>query len=392
MKKSISLLGLFLLLLSCLQETAAPSETFNPENKSLEDLKTQKANVSIQVSDLNLKLDQINIAIRKLEGDREKRVLITAFSTKTEPFEHLIEVQANIKTRQNVLLYPEFAGRLVQIHVKEGQNVKKGTLLAVIDDAGIQDQLDQVKLQLELSKTTYERTKRLWEQKIGSEMMFLEAQTRYKSAKKQVSQIRQQLAKTKVYAPFNGIVDEIPARVGSNLAPAMTPIMRIVNLKSMYAESDVPENYLSNIKKGSKAMVTIPVLNQTQTTEIHQIGNFITPSNRTFRVEAPLENPDGLIKPNLNARLNMIDYVNPEAIIIPLRIVRENANGESFVFILTQPEENNSYTTEQRIIKLGKSKDEMIEVISGLSPGELVVDEGVSLLVDNQKIKRIVEK
>ncbi|OUW34697.1 MAG: hypothetical protein CBD39_03045 [Flavobacteriaceae bacterium TMED179] len=392
MKKSISLVGLFLLLLGCLQETAGPSETFNLENKSLEDLKTQKANVSIQVSDLNLKLDQINMAIRELEGDREKRVLITAFSTKTEPFEHLIEVQANIKTRQNVLLYPEFAGRLVQIHVKEGQNVKKGTLLAVIDDAGIQDQLDQVKLQLELAKTTYERTKRLWEQKIGSEMMFLEAQTRYKSAKKQVSQIRQQLAKTKVYAPFNGIVDEIPARVGSNLAPAMTPIMRIVNLKSMYAESDVPENYLSNIKKGSKAMVTIPVLNQTQTTEIHQIGNFITPSNRTFRVEAPLENPDGLIKPNLNARLNMIDYVNPEAIIIPLRIVRENANGESFVFILTQPEENNSYTTEQRIIKLGKSKDEMIEVISGLSPGELVVDEGVSLLVDNQKIKRIVEK
>ena len=160
----------------------------------------------------------------------------------------------------------------------------------------------------------------------------------------------------------------------------------------MYAESDVPENYLSNIKKGSKAMVTIPVLNQTQTTEIHQIGNFITPSNRTFRVEAPLENPDGLIKPNLNARLNMIDYVNPEAIIIPLRIVRENAKGESFVFILTQPEENNSYTAEQRIIKLGKSKDEMIEVISGLSPGELVVDEGVSLLVDNQKIKRIVGK
>lgn len=392
MKKSISLVGLFLLLLGCLQETAGPSETFNLENKRLEDLKTQKANVSIQVSDLNLKLDQINMAIRELEGDREKRVLITAFSTKTEPFEHLIEVQANIKTRQNVLLYPEFAGRLVQIHVKEGQNVKKGTLLAVIDDAGIQDQLDQVKLQLELAKTTYERTKRLWEQKIGSEMMFLEAQTRYKSAKKQVSQIRQQLAKTKVYAPFNGIVDEIPARVGSNLAPAMTPIMRIVNLKSMYAESDVPENYLSNIKKGSKAMVTIPVLNQTQTTEIHQIGNFITPSNRTFRVEAPLENPDGLIKPNLNARLNMIDYVNPEAIIIPLRIVRENANGESFVFILTQPEENNSYTTEQRIIKLGKSKDEMIEVISGLSPGELVVDEGVSLLVDNQKIKRIVEK
>lgn len=391
MKKSIHLFGLLLVLVSCTQETAQNLSPSSLEGKNLEELNIQKATYTQQINSLSLELEKVNAAISALGGGSEKRPLITAFKTQTQLFEHIIEVQANIKTRQNVLLYPEFAGRLLKLYVNEGQSVKKGNLLAIVDDAGIKDQLEQMKFQLELAKTTFERTQRLWEQKIGSEMMFLEAQTRYKSAQKQVAQMKQQLAKTKVYAPFDGIIDEISARVGSNLAPGITPIMRIINLNSMYAESDVPENYLTNITKGSKAVVTIPVINQIQNTKIHQTGNFISPSNRTFRVEAALENSTGLIKPNLNARLSMVDYVNDNAILIPLRVVRENANGDPYVFVLIQPEEENGFTTEQRLVSLGKSKDEIIEIIAGLKPGELVVDEGVSLLVANQKVKRIVE-
>ena len=390
MKKSVYLLGLILALVSCAQETAEVSNSTAIENSNLEELNAQKTSYTQQIEELTTKLETVNTAIAALGGS-EKRALITAFATETSLFEHNIEVQANIKTRQNVLMYPEFTGRLIKLYVSEGQSVKKGALLAVIDDAGIQDQLEQMKLQLELAKTTFERTQRLWEQQIGSEMMFLEAQTRYKAAQKQVDQMRQQLAKTKIYAPFNGIIDEIPARLGSNLVPGMTPILRIVNLKSMYAEADVPETYLTNIIKGSKATVTIPVVNQIQTTAIQQTGNFITPSNRTFRVEAALENPDNLIKPNLNARLSVVDYTNPEAIMVPLRVIRENASGSTYVFVLTQPEPDNGYTTEKRIVELGKSKQELIEVLTGLSPGDLIVDEGVSTLVEDQKVKRILE-
>ena len=390
MKKSVYLLGLILAFVSCAQETPEASNSTAIENSSLEELNAQKTSYTKQIEELTSKLETVNTAIAALGGS-EKRALITAFATETSLFEHNIEVQANIKTRQNVLMYPEFAGRLIKLYVAEGQSVKKGALLAVIDDAGIQDQLEQMQLQLELAKTTFERTQRLWEQQIGSEMMFLEAQTRYKAAQKQVDQMRQQLAKTKIYAPFNGIIDEIPARLGSNLAPGVTPILRIVNLKSMYAEADVPETYLTNITKGSKATVTIPVVNQTQTTTIQQTGNFITPSNRTFRVEAALENPENLIKPNLNARLSVVDYTNPEALMVPLRVIRENASGSTYVFVLTQPEPDNGYTTEKRIVELGKSKQELIEVLTGLSQGDLIVDEGVSTLVEDQKVKRILE-
>ena len=390
MKKIIYTLGISFLLINCSQEMVDTSNTNGVEGINLEELNIQKANYTQQINDLKLELEKINSAIDAL-GSSEKRTLITAFITETQSFEHQIEIQANIKTRQNVLIYPEFAGRLITLKVVEGQNVKKGNLLALIDDAGITDQLDQMILQLNLAKTTFERTQRLWDQKIGSEMMYLEAKTRYKGAHKQVSQIKQQLAKTKIYAPFNGVIDEIQARLGSNLIPGITPVLRIVNLNTMFAESDVPENYLSNITKGSKAKVSIPALNQIQNTEIHQTGNFITPSNRTFRVEARLENPKGLIKPNLNARLSIMDYFNPEAIMIPLRVVREDAKNQPYVFVLSKPEKDNGFTTEQRMVTLGKTKEEMVEIIDGLTTGELVVEEGVSLLVTNQKVKRILE-
>lgn len=390
MKKIIYPLSLILLFIMCSQQSTESSDKSLVEDNDLAELITKRTYYTKQINDLSLELENINSAIDAL-GGTEKRQLITAFKSKKQPFEHQLEVQANIKTRQNVLIYPEFAGRLIKLKVEEGQKVKKGTLLAIIEDAGLKDQLDQIKLQLDLTKTTFERTKRLWDQKIGSEMMYLEAQTRYKAAKKQVSQIRQQLAKTKIYAPFSGVIDEIPARLGSNLIPGVTPVLRIVNLNSMFAESDVPENYLPNITKGSKATVTIPALNLVQKTQVHQTGNFISATNRTFRVEARLENPEGIIKPNLNARLSIIDYYNPEAIMIPLRVIRENANGQPYVFILSNPEKDNGYTTEKRMIVLGKSKEEMIEILEGVEIDELIADEGVSLLVSNQKVKRILE-
>ena len=388
MKKTIIFLSFLLLLLACGQETEKTVSSITANKDTLDELQIQKTIYTRQINELSLALDSLNQKLEKISGS-QKRVLVTAIEIKPQIFNHTIEIQANIKTRQNLQLFPEFGGRLNQILVEEGQEVKRGTLLAVIDDAGLQDQLDQMKLQLYLAKTTFERTQRLWDQKIGSEMMYLEAKTRFKSQQKQVAQMRDQLSKTKIYAPFSGVIDEIIARKGSTLAPGMTPIMRIVNLDNMYVESDVPENYLANITKGSLAKVSIPVLNETQNTVVRQTGNFIQPDNRTFRVEAPIKNPTGMIKPNLNARLSIVDYSNPEALMIPIRVIRENSKGDSFVFILTGQEENNEYITEQRFVTLGMSKDELVEITKGVNTKDLIVDEGVSLLVTGQKVKRI---
>ena len=387
MKKVILLVSLSLSLIQCGQKNETPLKAANLP-VSLDELTVQKDRYIQQINTLTLELNQVNSAIEKLTVN-EKRVLVSAIALKTSAFEHPIDIQAIIKTRENLQLYPELGGKLEKIIVKEGQEVKKGTLLAVIDDAGFQEQIDQMQLQLDLAKTTFERTARLWEQKIGSEMMFLEAKTRYEAQKKQLDQMKKQLAKAKIYAPFDGIIDEIFANQGSNVAPGMSPVLRIVNLKSMYVEADVPENYLTAITKGSKAVVEIPVLNLTLNTTIRQTGSFVQPSNRTFRIEAPLENATGQIKPNLNAKLSVIDYINPNAILVPLRTIRENAEGENYVFVLTGPEGDNNYIAKQRFVTLGKTKNEMIEITEGISENDLLVDEGVGLLVPDQKVKRI---
>ena len=387
MKKVILLISLSLLLSNCGQNRENKNSNI-PIQNNLEALKAKKDELTAKINTVNLELNKINAAIEKMTIN-EKRVLITALDLKAVNFEHTIEIQANIKTRQNLDLYPEFVGKLNRVFIKEGQSVKKGALLAKIDDAGLQEQLDQIKLQLDLAKTTFERTERLWNQKIGSEMMYLEAKTRFEGQKKQLDQMKRQLAKTKIYAPFNGTIDQIFSNEGANVAPGITPILRIVNLNKMYVEADVPENYLTSITKGSKARVQIPVLGKSQSTLIRQIGNYIRPSNRTFRVEASLENPNKEIKPNLNAKLSITDYINSEAIMVPRRAVRSNSQGQNYVFILSNPEGESKFIASKKFVQLGKTKNEMIEIIKGVSIGDLLIDEGVSLLEPNQKVKRI---
>lgn len=387
MKKTILLLTLSIVLTHCSQNTEN-KDSISPTQTNLEALQAKKDKLTAQINSATLELEKVNNALNKITFN-EKRVLVTAIELKAVEFEHTIEIQANIKTRQNLDLYPEFGGKLNRVYVKEGQSVKKGTLLAKVDDAGLQEQLDQIKLQLDLAETTFERTQRLWNQKIGSEIMFLEAKTRYEAQKKQLDQMKRQLAKTKIYAPFNGTIDQVFSNEGANVAPGVTPIMRIVNLNSMYVEADIPENYLTSVTKGSKALVEIPVLGQSQNTVIRQTGSYIQPSNRTFRIEAALENPTKEIKPNLNAKLSVIDYTNSTALMIPRRIVRSNAQGQNYVFVLANPEEENQFVASQQFVELGKTKNEMIEITKGISEGELLIDEGVGLLEPNQKVKRI---
>jgi len=387
MKKIIHALYIIAFIIGCSGDQSV-STTELIEAKDLNGLKTQKEDKLKTLNALKMELSQINAAIANLDPS-EKLALISMFEVKPENFDHHIEIQANIKTRQNVLLYPEYNGTLKKVYVEEGQKVKKGKLLAQIDDAGLKNQLEQLQIQARLSKTTYERTQRLWDQNIGSEMNLLQAKATYESQLKTVAQLKKQLQRTQILAPFSGTIDEIVANTGANLLPGQTPVMRIVNLKKMYTEASVPERYLEQVKKGTSATVKIPMLDREYPTTIRQTGNFINPNNRSFRVETLLPNPDEMIKPNLSCKLKINDYSNPEALMIPMRIVKENASGKKYIFKLKSDGKDQVYRTEQTFVRLGKNSMDKVEVLEGIQAGDLLVDEGATIVENNQRVKNI---
>ena len=387
MKKIIHALCTIALIIACSgDQSETTSNLINA--KDLNGLKTKKEEKLKILNALKAELNQINAAISDLDPS-EKLPLISIFEVKPENFDHYIEIQANIKTRQNLMLYPEYNGILKKVYVEEGQKVKKGKILAKIDDAGLKNQLDQLQIQTNLSKIIYERTQRLWDKNIGSEMNLLQAKTKYESQLKTIAQLNKQLQRTQILAPFSGTIDEIVANTGANLMPGQTPVMRIVNLKKMYTEASVPERYIEQIKKGTSAIVKIPMLDREYQTTVRQTGNFINPNNRSFRVETLLPNPDEMIKPNLNCKLKINDYSNPKALMIPLRIIKENARGEKYVFKLKLDGKDQVYLTKQVFLQLGKNSMDKIEVLEGIQAGDLLVDEGAIIVENNQRVKNI---
>lgn len=356
---------------------------------SLEEIQLLKTTHVKTINQLKKELNQLNEALL-LKDQTQRYVLVESIELEKEIFNHFVSFQGSIETDKNVVIYPEIPGLLKKIHVKEGQQVTEGTLLAEISDGGLIDQLDQLKLQLKLAKTTYNRQKRLWNQKIGSEIQFLQAKTNYLSLQKSVSQMNDQVTKTKITAPFDGIIDHIIADSGSNLSPGMTPILRVVNLDQMKVAAEIPEMHLPNIQKNTSAIVSVPVLGIQFNEVVANVGNFINPNNRSFRVEISINNENGALKPNMTVEIKVNDYKNPEAILVPIKDVLENQNGESYVYLLEVSDEaNDIYKVVRTFVKLGKTSDNKIEIIEGLEAGDKIVEEGIRLIKDQQLVKNI---
>jgi RND family efflux transporter MFP subunit len=202
--------------------------------------------------------------------------------------------------------------------------------------------------------------------------------------------MKDQVAKTKITAPFDGIVDHVVADQGSNLAPGMTPIIRIINLDQMKVSAEIPEIHLPNIHKNTSASVYVPVLGAQFEETVSVVGNFINPSNRSFRVEISVNNKEGVLKPNMTAKVKVNDYSNPNAVLVSIKNILENQKGESYVYKLVVADASqNTYKVEKTFVKLGKSSNNKVEIIEGLQAGDRIVEDGIRLVRDQQIVKNI---
>ena len=260
MKHISTILITALLLVSCGGEKKKNTVESVLQSNNLETIRAKRSELVTEQEEIHAKIKQLDQAIATL--DTVKNVpLITTITAKEEVFKHQLEVQGNVTTKNLLVITPEYSGILTNVYVKEGQKVKKGQLLAKIDDGGLSQQLAQLKIQADLSRTTFERQKRLWDQNIGSEIQYLQAKSNYEAQQKAVSQLQQQVAKTSVKAPFSGTIDDVITEQGSVVAAGQSQLMRIVNLDDMYIETDVPESYITDVTKGKEVLVEIPVLN-----------------------------------------------------------------------------------------------------------------------------------
>ncbi|MBT2163494.1 efflux RND transporter periplasmic adaptor subunit [Zobellia barbeyronii] len=385
MKKILYLATAALLFSACGGKEASVSDII--AQGDLESIRAKKSELSEKQKAIEAELNQLDSVIATKNSD-EKLPLVTTVTAKVAKFDHFLELQGNVMTKQNVLVYPEMSGTLQRVYVKEGQRVNAGQLLASIDDGGRSSQLSQLKTQAELSKTTFERRKRLWEQKIGSEIEYLSAKTNYEAAESAIKQAQSQLGKSTIRAPFSGIIDNVIKDQGTVVSPGPgSEVFRIVNLSDMYIEVDVPETYLGGIKVGKEAKVYFPVLGDTVITKVRQTGNFINPSNRAFTVEIPVPNKKGNIKPNLTAKVNINDYTSENAIVIPQGIISENAEGDQYVYIAELTDGENEAILKKSIIKTGKTQGSQIEVLSGIKDGDHIIEEGARSVKDGQKVK-----
>jgi RND family efflux transporter MFP subunit len=377
MKKIILFTTISLLLLSCSK---------NEKEASIEQLISDKNVTALQAkkATLQAELTKIDDALASLDVKKEE-ALVSVQTIKDTVFNHYLEVQGSVNTKENILVQPEFSGTLTALNVKAGQRVSKGQILGKVDDAGMSQQLASIENQYALAKTTFERQKNLWDKKIGSEIQFLQAQAQMISAQKSVAQMRAQVAKTVIRAPFSGTIDDVFVERGQVVAPSPQGLMRIVNLSNMYVSTTVPETYIGKLKVGTVVDVFLTSLGKTYKGKVRQVANFINPSNRSFSIEVSVPNPDNLLRPNQVAKLKIIDYTVNNAIIVPTNVVQEDGEHNKFVFIATNVSGKKG-EAKKVLVKVGKSSDNVTEILSGLSANDVIVTEGANNIADGMKL------
>jgi RND family efflux transporter MFP subunit len=343
-----------------------------------------------QLTDIQQKTyEKINLIDSRLKAisNESKDPIVYVKKLEESTFKHYVELQGDVKSNKIVSIFPEFSGIVKEIKVKSGDNVIKGQKLAIIDDGGLKQQLAQLKITFELVKTTYERQKRLWEQKIGSEIQYLETKSIYEAQKQSIDQINKQLEKTVIKAPFDGVIDNVIVKEGEVIYPGRSNLMLLVNLDNMYVESKVPEKYLNTVTENKDVIMYFPMLDLNLESSIKYSANFINRSNRTFRIEADIPTNIYNIKPNLNAKIKVNDYTNENAITVKLNHINIDSENNKYVYKIVN-KENTNYAVKTAI-ETGLKNGDFIEVTKGLLKNDIIVTEGFRNLTNNSTVKII---
>ena len=347
----------------------------------------QRDSLYKHIENSNLLLTEINERIADLDTTA-RFYTVTTFEVEPTAFEHFIEVYGTVGADKNTLIFPETGGVITSIYVRTGQKVVRGQPLAQLDASLLLSSINEVKTQLELASSVYEKQKRLWEQKVGSELQYLQAKNNKESLESRLKTLQVQYNQTVIKAPFDGVVDEIFPKVGQ-LVGLQSQIIRLINLDEIYIEGEISENYSSTIKPGYIARIRIPNTDVTYDAQVVAISRYINPANRTFKVRLELVDKSIRLLPNSLVSIMIRDYENPNALVIPVRLVQQDPFGNDYV--LTLEKIGNTLGIARKVfIKSGKAFKNFTEVFEGIEPNTILIDKGSRNVKDGQKV-RIVD-
>ena len=363
MKKLFFIPGLALLIVAC---------------HSGEDKKAELEKLKKQESEIKTKIDALETELSANDSSA-KSLAVSVSVLKAITFKNYIDVQGRVDADENITLSSEMPGTITKINVKVGDEVSVGQVLAETDARAINQQISDMQTNSALVNQMYEKQKNLWDQKIGTEMQFLQAKTNKESMEKKMSAIQEQLRMSKIISPISGTVDEVDIKLGQSVAPGV-PAIRVINFSNLKVKADVAESYASKIKKGSEVVVHFPDTQDSLVSKVNFVSRAINNASRTFTVEVLLDDKKEY-HPNMVARLNINDYESAQpAIIVPVRVIQKDESNMPFVFVA----ENG--IAKKKIITLGKEYRGQTEIVSGLKEGEMIVTLGYDLINDGDHI------
>ncbi len=363
MKKISQVLLVMILLTAC----SAPDK-----EEKLEQLKNQRAEIEKEIALLEKETGKSDSAAV------DNGLQVGTETVKAQSFRTYIEIQGRVEAKENVNLSTGIPGTITRIHVQAGDKVKQGQLLAETDARAIQQMLSEVQTNLDLARQTHEKYKRLWDQKIGTEMQYLQTKTQMESMETRLAGVQEQLRMSRIISPIDGTVDNVNIKLGQAVAPGL-PAIRVINFSDLRVEADVAESYTGRVKTGNEVEVLFPDLNDSITSKISYASRAIDPLSRTFRVEVKLDGKKEF-HPNMVARLRINDYVSKDsAIVLPVKYIQRGAS-ESFVFVAEKG------LVVKRPVTISREYSGQAEISSGLKPGDELITQGYDLVNEGDRI------
>ena len=341
------------------------------------DKATELADLVKQRASIDTKIDSLQKQLGK--KDSVKSIDVSTVTVQAGNFTNYVDLQGHIDAPDNVIAYPLQGGTITNIYVKAGDHVSKGEILAQLDNSVLIQNIAQAKAQFSLAQTTYDRQKNLWDQKIGTEIQFLQAKSNMESMQKQVDGLKQQADMYRIVAPISGTVDQMDLKLGMPAGGISGNGIRIVNADNLKVKADVPESYATDINQGDNVKVVIPDANDSLMLKVTFAAKVIDPGSRSFGIEIKLpQNKE--FRPNMTATIRVADYSKQHSIAIPLNAI-QHSDTSSFVFI------NQNGIAKKQMVKIGNTYGGKSEIISGLAAGEQIVTEGASDIEDGDKLR-----